>query len=81
MCVAFRRVQEEVADPCTRNVLRLLSYVGEDDSISDLWAGPHERCLLEVGLAQIWEPQEPQDGFWQTLQDTKPGSEGGGLDL
>jgi hypothetical protein len=81
MCVAFGCVQEEVTDSGAGDMLRLLRHVGEDDSISDLWAGPHERCLLEIGLAQVWKSQKPQDGFGQALQNSKPGSEGRRLDL
>lgn len=55
MGVAFWCVQEEVAYPSARDMLMLLRNVGKDNSVGYFRACPRERCLLEIGLAQVWE--------------------------
>lgn len=81
MGVTLGCVEEEVAYTGAGYVLLLWRYIGEEDSVSDFWAGPGVRNLLQVGLAEVGEAEEPEDGFGEAGEDAQPGAEGGGFDL
>ena len=69
MGVALGSVEEEVAHTGTRDVFVLGRDVGEDDAGCDLGASPEKGGFAEVGLAEVWEAEEPQDGFWDAGED------------
>ena len=81
MGVAFRGIEEEIADAGTGDVLVLGSYICEDDAGGDFGAYPAEGCFSEVFFAKIGEAEEPEDGFGDAGEDAEPGSEGCWLDL
>lgn len=63
MRVALRRVEEEVAHAGTGNMLLLGSHVREDDAAGNFFTGPELGRSAEVVLAELREPEKPQDGF------------------
>jgi hypothetical protein len=79
--VALGGIEEEVADAGARDMLVLLRNVGEDDAVGDFRSRPHVGSLFEVGLAEVGEAEEPEDGVGETFEDAEPGAEGGGFDL
>lgn len=81
MCVALGRVEEEIANTCTRDVLVLRSDIGEDDARSNFRPGPGKGGLLEMSFADIWKAEEPEDSFWQICENAQPSAECCRLDL
>jgi hypothetical protein len=68
MRVTLGRVEKQIANTSSRDVLVLLCNVGEYDTIGDFWSCPHVCRLLEVGFSQIRETEQPQDGIRETLK-------------
>ena len=81
MGVAFGGVQEKVANSGAGDMLVLGGYVCEDDAGCDFGANPPERGFAEVFFAEVWEAEEPEDGFGDTGEDAEPRSEGCWFDL
>lgn len=75
MGVAFRGVEEEIADTGTRNVLVFWGDVCEDDSRCDFGTYPAEGCFPEVFFTEVGESKKPEDGFRDAGEDPEPGSE------
>ena len=79
--VALGRVEEEVAHARPRNVLVLRCHVREEHARGHVRPRPQLRRLLQVGLAQVREAQQPEDGLWEFGEDAEPGAEGCRFDL
>lgn len=81
MGVAFGRIEKQIADSSTRDVLVLWRHVGEDDPGCDFGSRPADCRLFEVALAKLWEAQEPQHRPWESREYSKPAPEGRRIDL
>ena len=81
MGIAFGRVQEEITNSGAGDMLVFRGYVGEDDAGCHFGANPAEGGFAEVFFAEVWEPEEPEDGFGDAGEDAKPGSESCWFDL
>ena len=81
MRVAFRRVEEQVADARASDVLLFGGHVGEDQAGGDALAAPFAGGAAEVGFAEFGEAEEPEVGFRGGGEDAQPGAEGCGVDL
>ena len=81
MGVTFGSVQEEVANSGAGDMLVFRGYVGEDDAGCDFGADPAEGGFAEVFFTEIWEAEEPKDGFGDAGEYAEPGSEGCWFDL
>jgi hypothetical protein len=81
MRVAFRSVEEEIADASTRNVSMLRGNIGEDDPRSCGLACPCNGCFLEILFAKVGEPKQPENCIGDTSQDAEPATKSGWLNL
>lgn len=80
MCVALGRVEEEIADTGTRDVLLLRCNVCEADAVRNVWR-PLLSCLPEGAFSKFRKLEQPQNRFWRGLQDPQPGAKGCWIDL
>jgi len=79
--VAFRCVEEQIADAGASNMLVFLRNIGELDAPCDFGSSPHVRRLSEVRLSQVGEAEQPENGVWQSSEDAQPATERCRLDL
>lgn len=77
----FCRVQEQIGNAPSVDVVILVGDVGENDTIRDAFAGPLERCRFEMSFSRRWETQQPQDRVWVLLKDVEPDTEDERIDL
>lgn len=63
MGIAFGGVQEEIANSGAGDMLVFRGYVCEDDAGCHFSANPAESGFAEVLFAEVWESEEPEDGF------------------
>ena len=63
MSVAFRRVDEEITDPGSRDMLLLRCDIREDDARRYFCSYPLQRSLLEILLSQFREAEKPEYGL------------------
>lgn len=69
MSIAFRRVEEQIQDLCSRDVRILGRNVGEDDPRCRFFPGPGNGCLPKVLFAEVGKAEEPEDGIRNSCQD------------
>lgn len=75
------RIEEQVSDSSTMNVIVLVGDIGEDDSIGDFLTRPAKGRLLEVRLSWGREAEKPQDRVGDLDEDVEPDAENEGVDL
>lgn len=81
MSVALGRVEKQIADSRTRDVLVLWCHVRKDDPGRDFGARPADCRLSEVAFTKLWEAQKPEHCVRQSGQYSEPAPEGGRIDL